>query len=305
MLSLRNKGFGFVPVLVSLSLWMGPTLCVASLSAKITNVNVSPDLKRLVVKGEGNLPYPTISQIPRSSKVVMDFPRCSLGDVPRAMRPEGKLAREVRAEQTRSGARITVDFGEGPIPEHRLSKIDDCLMVLFGETPSEPAALPARPQLPVVGETRQEAKPRLAAPVSDESGTASVLIKRARVVNGAIVLDVAPRNKETDVYRVTLGLDFRQPGFTTAKIHRVSALAKESSHKRKLKSPSGEQSSTVVPMLTPSQPPADPTPQTTKRGPTRVGAYRVDHPKAERNVGPRTSSNPILGACAFLLSGSQ
>jgi hypothetical protein len=303
MLSLPNKGF--VPVMIFFALWMAPILCGASPIGKIAWVNMSEDLKRLVVRGEGELPYPVISKMPRSSKVIMDFPQCSLGDFPRIIKPDKKLSREVRSEKTSSGARVTVDFGDGTIPEHRLRKIGDCIMVLFGEVPAEPAAAPARPPAPVVEQADRAARPQHAAPFSDERSTGTVLIKRARVVDSSIVLDVAPRNRATDVYRVILGLDFRQPGFTTAKIVRVSELVRNSSANGKIRSRSSETSSTGGPMKAPPSPPTESAPQTTRRGPTRVGAYRAADPNAEQSERPGVGLNPILGACSFLLGGAR
>jgi len=298
-----NKGL--VLVLVSLALGMSPILCGASSDAKITYVRLNHDLNRLVVKGEGELGRPSISRMDRSSKLILDFERCGLGDFPRTLKLDKKLVREVRTEKTRLGVRVTVDFGGRPIPEYRFNKIDDCYMILFGDTPAEPAASPSPPQGQVVGHAARSNPPVQAASASVERTTAGVIIKRARVVDGSIVLHVAPQNRATELYRVVLGLDFRQPGFKAAVINRVSAPVRTSSPNDDFRNGPSEDPSPANVVPVPARSPADPPPQTAGRGPTRVGAYRACVPKLGKEIRPAEGLNPILAACTFLLGGSQ
>jgi hypothetical protein len=205
----------------------------ARTDGKITDVKLSPDGGRVIIESTGLINDPTVfvaDHLP--PRLVLDFERTSLGDMPRTKKIKGKPIRQIRVGNRESGARVVLDFGRYMVPEHRVTRIGDCFIVFLGE--SEPI-----PGLdPVVKRERKPAKPRRLAkkkragsprsqkwaPVPASSG-ARLQVDSARVIDGLIVLDVTDLNNPESAYRINLGVDLAQAGFNVAQVRRVKRKA--------------------------------------------------------------------------------
>ena len=123
-------------------------------AGKIADVKISPDLKRVVVKCEGLVDQRMSSSIQRSSLLVIDIAGAGLGDIERSTRSGREAGLEVRVSKTNSGARMVLDFGGAAVPEHKIRRVGDYLMVFLDQwtpkaaAPTKTAATPPRPAQP-------------------------------------------------------------------------------------------------------------------------------------------------------------
>jgi hypothetical protein len=193
----------------------------------ITDVKISPDLKRVIVKCEGPIDERMSSSVQRSSLLVIDLAGATLGDVERSTRAGREAGLEVRVSKTNTGARLVLDFGGAAVPEHKIRRVGDYLMVFLGEwtpkaaPPTKTAATPPRPAQPAHAAPAKSNPPvRLAL---DSSG---LTIKSVKVVDGVIVLQVANRTKPAGNYRIDLGINFDQLGFSVANVQPIPEFRK-------------------------------------------------------------------------------
>ena len=141
MLSLKQTNcLAVIAIIFAMVLFCESTGLAAG---KIADVKISPDLKRVIVKCEGPVDERTSSSIQRSSLLVIDVAGADLGDVERSTRAGREAGLEVRVSKTHSGARLVLDFGGAAVPEHKIRRVGDYLMVFLGDwTPK--AALPKK-----------------------------------------------------------------------------------------------------------------------------------------------------------------
>lgn len=195
------------------------------LSNELVEVRIGTDHKRVVVRAQEAIKDYSSFALHRPSRLVIDIPGCSSGDIHRVDPPgkHGSLA--VRVSGTRSGARLVLDFKRGAVPAHRVRLLDNCLIVFLGEW-SVPAGasssryLPNREESPLKRSrtSRKASNPagRFRNHVGRQSGDLS--IKSAEVVDGLIVLQVAESNSPERIYRIELGVNLASLGFDSAGI---------------------------------------------------------------------------------------
>jgi hypothetical protein len=201
----------------------------ASLAAgRIDDVKITPDLKRVIVKCGGPVDEKMSSSVQRSSLLVIDLPGAVLGDVERSTRTGREAGLEVRVSKTHSGARLVLDFGGAAAPEHKIRRVGDYLMVFLGEW--TPKAVPPKKTLaaPTVrpAPPAQAARPKPNPPAKLALNSSSLTIKSVEVIDGVIVLQVANLTKPAGNYRVELGINFDQPGFSVANIQPIEEFRK-------------------------------------------------------------------------------
>src|SRR5208337_3989676 len=95
-----------IPVIFAMAICARPVLA----AGKIADVKISPDLKRVIVKCEGQIDERVSASIVRSSLLVVDVAGAALGDVERSTRAGQGAGLEVRVSKTSSGARMVLDF---------------------------------------------------------------------------------------------------------------------------------------------------------------------------------------------------
>ena len=98
-------------------------------SNAITEVSVSPDLRRVAIKSDGQIAGHTATVTAHPSRLVIDIPAAVVGPEPRIVGLEKDSALLVRISKTGSGAQVALDFGSTPVPDHRVRQIDNYLIV--------------------------------------------------------------------------------------------------------------------------------------------------------------------------------
>ncbi|MGB6063354.1 MAG: hypothetical protein WBG50_01010 [Desulfomonilaceae bacterium] len=163
---------------------------------------------------------PTLSEMSRPSRLVIDIPAASVAAEPQIIGLEKNSALRIRIAKTGKGAQVVLDFGASPVPDHKLHRIDDYLIVLLGEwqtqqraqTPPKPARTP---------EEHAVAAPRQSPQVVTHAAGSTLLIKSVGETNGVIVLKAAKKTQPRHVYRIDIGVDFQNLGFKEANVYPV------------------------------------------------------------------------------------
>ena len=112
-----------------------------------------------------------------------------------------------------------LDFGGAAAPEHKIRRVGDYLMVFLGDwtpkaaPPKKTAAAPPIPARPP-----QVVRPKPNPPTRLALDSSGLTIKSVEVVDGVIVLQVANRTKPAGNYRIDLGINFDQLGFSVANV---------------------------------------------------------------------------------------
>jgi hypothetical protein len=193
-------------------------------SAKIVDVKISPDARRVIVTADGAMIPAGICRLEGTSKLAIDIPGIGLGDVERSIRSSAKPGLMVNVSRTVSGVRLELDFGNSPVPEHKIRRMENCLVLLLSpwtaaaspEEWSAPAGDhgPPTPTEPAVPRKKQRH-------IKSGGHPADLEVKSAEVNNGVIVLTVAKGDNPDRLYRIDLGVDLEQSGFHAASIRRV------------------------------------------------------------------------------------
>jgi len=212
-----------IVVMVGIAAYESPVLAAGT----IADVKISPDLKRVIVKCEGRIDERVSASIVRSSLLVIDFVGAALGDVERSTRAGQGAGLEARVSKISSGVRLVLDFGGATAPEHKIRRVGDYLMVFLGEwTPKEAApvktAAPNPSRVPAPVQRPQIAQPKTNPPVKLGLDSSGFTIKSVEVVDGVIVLQVANRTNSAGNYRIELGINFDQLGFSVANIQPIN-----------------------------------------------------------------------------------
>ncbi len=201
--------------------------CAAQASGRITDVTLSTDSKRLIIRSEGTVRPPTVLTTENPHQLVLDFPDAQLENAAQERTVRSEMVREIRTSKSRQGARVVVDFGTRKAPRHRVHRIDGCILVFFGEMASTD---PSKRSTGVEASQRgpQARKPTVKWSAKPAAyGGSDLLIKSAETVNGLIVLRVAPRETPSREYKISLGVDLSQLGFNAASISPVVVDRKE------------------------------------------------------------------------------
>ncbi len=108
-------------------------------STKITEVKISEDLRRVIVKANGLLNPVQSGRLESPSRLAIQVPDASLGDVDHTISNPDNGALLVRVSSSGSGVRLVLDFGKAAVPEYRMRLMDDCLIVFLGSPGTHPA----------------------------------------------------------------------------------------------------------------------------------------------------------------------
>jgi hypothetical protein len=218
-----------------------------SYAAEITDISVTPDSKRVAVKFEGNIGNYSEHMLQNPARLAIDIPGA---DVARSVRTEDghKDFVQVRASKTASGTRLLLNFGAAGIPEYKIRKMDNYLIVFLGDK-----FMKVPPQAPGPrADTRTKIPPRPSVTSFNAPAPAAsrgLSIKSAEVENGLIVLKVSDTNRPNTVYRIDLGVDFQHMGFSTANVHALQRVDSENpvTQAREVKSKIGPRRASEAP----------------------------------------------------------
>lgn len=236
-------------------------------TGKITEVSVSSDMRRVTVKTEGIVGNHVESTAANPSRLIIDLAGVTVGKPLAVTGAGKDSSLGIRVAKNDLGARVVMDFGTSPVPGYRVRRLGSYLMVFFQDwtppiTQSQHRTGVDRPAVkeppPVPGQrirreeagsiashrapreethrmprvkTRSEDISAVLQPVSEavrpNDGPAELFIRSAEVAGGVIVLHVARRSNPATIYRIDLGVDFSQLGFSAA---RISPVGSEPTH---------------------------------------------------------------------------
>lgn len=195
--------------------------------SKITGIKVTQDLRRLVIQCDGEIPAYRLFPLEHPSRLVIEMPGIVLGESDRLLTREETGGLEIRVGETKSGTRVVADFGKTALPEHKIIKIGNSLLVMLADwTPEKysPWSTSARASrsAQAVSDRNSEVlqRPSPVGPVATPGE--DLIIKSAEVLNGVIVLKVSHRSNPNAVYQIRLDVDFGRLGFSAASVQSMS-----------------------------------------------------------------------------------
>lgn len=206
-----------VPLIFALVCIAGPVA-----AGEISEITVTPDGRRVAIKSESRMGRHTEQVAGNPSRLIIDVSGTGITKVPRISGVTDRSPMDIRAAKTASGARVVLDFGRQPVPDHKVLRMDNYLIVFLGQGTARmesdarlrPERIqPKEPQaVPVVS------MPRKKLPANDVPDASDLSIQSAEIIDGLIVLKVSNKSDPSRAYKIDLGVDFRQLGFSTARI---------------------------------------------------------------------------------------
>jgi hypothetical protein len=214
---------------------------------KIDDVKLSPDGRRVSIQVEGHVKHPRTLLKRNPSRLIIDFEKAEMESVPTPMVIDHRPIREIRLGKLKKGIRVVLDFGGYSVPDYGIRRLGDYYIIFLGESKllDKPSAKRARrAPRPVAVAKKQAQRSKVPARWAAEPATSGTRLKigSARVVDGMIVLHVSDMNRPSRTYRIKLGVDLDQAGFTTAVIRPLRKKSPVSSIPAKT-SPQGAQAS--------------------------------------------------------------
>ncbi|MBI4964896.1 MAG: AMIN domain-containing protein [Desulfomonile tiedjei] len=181
--------------------------------ANVTGVQVSPDFRQIMIKGDGPLGKHTAFVINQPYRLVVDFDDAGIGrEVPARTKIGGDLINEIRLGKVNSRIRVVADFGENPVPAFKVHRQGNLVVVALdnrtasiprtgtGSTPAPVALRVSQKAETVARSTKAPSPPKVEKP----SGMA---IKTSGVKDGLIFVELADRGDPKRVYRLSIDLD--------------------------------------------------------------------------------------------------
>lgn len=184
---------------------------------EIADITITPDGKRISIRIEGQIGKYSAHTLQNPARLVLDVEDTGLSKEPAI---SGTMASgiDIRTARKGSAARVVLNLGNRPLPDHRVTAVGNHLLVFLNNW-SNPAG------------TAQQTKVQAPAQELQEpivlSGSKDLQIKSAEVINGQIILKVVHRADQSRIYKIELGVDFDQLGFNTASIHPLSSLPRD------------------------------------------------------------------------------
>lgn len=182
MVSLRS--------LVSLILLLAVSVCWGTAfgdSGTITGVQISPDLRQVGIRFEGQAGKHSAFVIENPYRLVLDFDSTGLAAVSNRIAVGRDPIDSIRLGQGNGRARVVVDFGNHPVPPFRIDRQASAVIVHLGSSAaSRTPAIAARPvpQAPQPATNRTPAVAARPSPVGPETAPvrATTVAKRPAVI---------------------------------------------------------------------------------------------------------------------------
>lgn len=226
----RCPSLGLMVVLVSALLCCGAGSSYAGI---ITEIKLSPDSQRLIIRSQGDVGSLVAKPLRNPSRLALDFDEAQVKNLPSVLTFNDRLIPRIRIANFKRGCRIVADFGRYAVPEHKIRRIDDYVIVFLGKF--RPAAYDDEPaQSSSMHKGSQISKPdrlleidsknsaskarRRRTSISNAQNGASFFLKSAKVVRDRIVLEVFDSKDHNRPYVVNLDLDLSNRGFNGATI---------------------------------------------------------------------------------------
>jgi hypothetical protein len=203
-------------------------------AAEISEITVTPDGKRVAIKSESRMGKHTEQVVGNPSRLIIDVNGTGVSKLPPISGVTNRSAMDIRTAKTASGARVVLDFGRQSVPDYKVLRMDNYLLVFLGQgtasggqdPPSKPERVQTRPKEPQSIPVAVMPRKKLSVDSATEgSGGSDLFIQSAEVKDGLIILKVCGKTDPFTVYRIDLGVDFKQLGFSTARVSPVRETA--------------------------------------------------------------------------------
>lgn len=192
-------------------------------SATITGVQVSPDLRQLVVKFDGPAGKHSAFVIQGPYRLVLDFEDTGLAKVANRINIGRAPIDSIRLGQGNGRARVVIDFGDHAVPPFRIDRQASAVIVSLASGPGLPGTpttrtvptvhegAPSRP-LPVAkkpsGIPRPEA-PKAKAPETQPSPkkASGMSVKSAGMAENFVFVEIVDQKDPKRTYRLVIDMD--------------------------------------------------------------------------------------------------
>jgi hypothetical protein len=187
--------------------WSGIPAAVAS---NITGVQVSPDAKQIMIKGDGPLGKHSAFVINQPHRLVVDFDAAGLAPIPARIKVNRDSINEIRLGRVNSRSRVVADFGDYPVPPFKIHLQGHLVVIALSDGPAPPARV-AKPSPPSSAAVNAPHKPTAAARPANASAVsgkgAGMLIRSSGIKDGQVFVELADRRDPKRLYRLAIDCD--------------------------------------------------------------------------------------------------
>jgi len=207
MTNLTRQGLALFAFLVVAASWGELPMAYAS---NITAVQVSPDARQIMIKGDGPLGKHSAFVINQPYRLVVDFDAAGLGPLPRRTKINGNPINEVRLGTVNSRSRVVADFGENPVPPFKIHLRGNLVVIALDDWPSSTARVGTAPRpLPSSAKIsdKPSARPRLAKASPKAEERTGLVIRTSGTKDSLVYVELADRSDPSRVYRLAIDCD--------------------------------------------------------------------------------------------------
>ncbi len=100
----------------------------------ISSVKISPDMRQVVITGDGVLGRHTTFTLDKPYRLVVDFDSTALGNMINRIKLERPPISEIRLGKLQNRARLVIDFGDFPVPAYAIERSNNVAVIALGES---------------------------------------------------------------------------------------------------------------------------------------------------------------------------
>jgi len=207
MTNLTRTAVALFACLVLAASWSG---ALAAEVPNITGVQVSPDARQIMIKGDGPLGKHSAFVISRPHRLVVDFEAAGLGAVPAKTKIHEGPINEIRMGRVNSRSRVVADFGDNAVPPFKIHLQGNLVVIALGDRPSSAArAGTISTPSPVVARALNKPRPgarstKTPLQVDKNSG---MTIKTSGIKDSLVFMELADKGNPKRVYRLAISCD--------------------------------------------------------------------------------------------------
>lgn len=217
----------------------------------ITNVQIAPDQKQIVIKADKALGVHSAFAFEKPYRLVIDFETTGLGKVPTRIKVDKPPISEIRLGKNGHRARMVIDFGEYPVPPFMVERKGNLAVVALGNVPTDPriiqrgpsretnpkphATLPPQPTRQTLSKKDQTHVPAptpMEPPVATPPTSAnkieqsSFVVKQSLITNNLLLVELQNRKQPSETYRIVVDLNLNELTVRNASISNSSGIVK-------------------------------------------------------------------------------
>ncbi len=236
-------------MITALSIMMSPAYAQELETPLITNVQVSPDQKQIVIKGDKALGTHSAFAFENPYRLVIDFEDTGLGKVPLKIKIDKPPMNEIRLGKNGHRTRLVVDFGEYPVPPFMVERKGNIAVVALGNVPTDPRMIQKnskveagsksyhaptpQPQVHIAPKKQSISAPTSAgSPVTPHSTAvkkneqSSFIVKQSLVTNNLLLVELQDRKLPSETYRIVVDLNLNDMTVRNASISNSGGVVK-------------------------------------------------------------------------------